>query len=183
MAKIDLQAFCDPTQSRFEHPFIFEGKVCAAAGPHVLRLNDPMELKVERMPPSNLKVLFDGAIGGVDDMVDLPEESSRMAKCCCPQCIEGLEHSELDPKCDLCKGSGVIDLKLYAAAPLGNYWISPKYIRLLRTLPGVKISTGLGTQRVGMVRPWYFTFDGGDGILMPCICAHELALDGEGGGS
>ncbi len=83
----------------------------------------------------------------------------------CPKCEGGTEsvHScpDCDCECDKCGGSGTIEAM--TTCEVNGTIFDIKYVRLIQALPGVQFPTappkGQGAR---------FTFDGGEGMVMPC---------------
>ena len=74
--------------------------------------------------------------------------------CDCPDCVD--THT-----CGICHGTGE-KLEKLPSVKFGEQLVSPKYLALLATLPGVRLANAVET-----LKPLHFKFDGGEGRLMP----------------
>jgi hypothetical protein len=80
----------------------------------------------------------------------------------CIHCFDGFQHDcpNCECECEECDGTGT-EIELISVA-LGPAILAAQYVKLLQTLPDIKIAVGSDRNR-----PMHFTFDGGDGLLMP----------------
>lgn len=109
--------------------------------------------------------------------MDVPEPVWTVEKCeCCqgtgkhcvaPAEIACEERDEIGIDCRDCVGGEIKKGTVTIDGPQGKVAFDSKYIAMLRNLPGVKIGV-LGNQCSPIPAiPSPFTFDGGDGLLMP----------------
>ena len=189
---IDLRRFC--SKDKFRHsllkPFTIGDYTYAASGPVCVRVEarsyfgpPPEDIKVEELgwPKGKMERMF---------RLDLPKEwpepkitpcencdgEGKIAKCgecegagfikCnlghdhdCPKCNGRGFRKGISETCQECKGDGVLRADLFLS--IGAACFNRKVIGDVLELPGLLVAQ---TNATG---PSYFTFNGGDGLMMP----------------
>ena len=85
----------------------------------------------------------------------------------CERCVgNGTAYGE---KCDECDGAGFILKEMQQSATVHDVTINAKWLRIVFSLPGVKIATAHNDRLL-------FTFDGGDGAIMGCRTRLDVDL-------
>jgi len=69
--------------------------------------------------------------------------------------------------CEDCEGIGKIEKRFIVSLNRGAVFVDLKYIKLANTLPGLWLKYD------GNQSPLYFTFAGGDGVMMPLVSQSE----------
>lgn len=194
-AAIDLQRFCARKHDDREHlhaPWPHKGRLYASNGHIMVRIPSPEHAEaVATHPAAMADQMFEAA--GKAGYIALPafEAPMRCDSCAgegkylqveCPDC-EGkgeFTHGTCLYDCQRCFGDGLIrasELDVGAAmhdcshcgglgyfrgegARIGDATYDRVYLRLLSTLSGVRVC-------VNGEKAMHFTFDGGDGLLMP----------------
>lgn len=170
---IDLQKFCavhDP-RNWLEKPFT-EGDFTYATNGHILvrvpRLDGYPDVH-EKMRETCLKVFATNPQGSL--VPGLPADPAvKMIKCdvcagsgeVCDGCggWNNIKRGhEVD--CDECDGTGEVESWGSNFVAVGCAHVEPRYLRLVKGLPNVMVYVN------GEEKALYFTFDGGDGLLMP----------------
>lgn len=168
---IDLQQFCatDKTRPYLLKPFS-AGEWSWATNGHIMvrvpRRSDVPE-RAKHGEPDVEKVIADTAEKLQGDFVPLPkvefpprdEDEEECENCdgsgkahSCPDC---------ECKCEECGGTGLYQPYRDVSVGIGEAIYSGKYVALLQSLPGpIRI-------RTSPEYPAHFTFDGGEGWLMP----------------
>ena len=156
---IDLQQFCatDLDREYLLAPFTKDGKTYATNGHICVRVvavegiaghkNAP---DAERLFPKLTHEMFALPSVEIPPPPDPPFEP-------CYICM-GVDSGD----CPECEGLGKTEVKETVAVQIGEAFFAAKYMRLLLGLPNTKVQSRPRTKDA-----MYFTFDGGDGILMP----------------
>ncbi len=182
---IDLQPFCsrDTSRADFATPFSLLAFTYFTNGHLAIRV--PRREDVTRPAPvfvasckKTLEDWFTEAQAVVGEMVPppmgplppwppAPERCTTcggMGEAECPHCKQDME-------CDECGGSGEITRSKHPYVEvLRGVILSSVYFGQIRALPGMRMNNFQQlpiTARKG--QPLYFTFDGGDGILLPIL--------------
>lgn len=162
-----LMRFCakDDLNASLNSPFFLNGQVLAS-NRHIAVRVDKSSIELVEGLSSNQKFakkiweLIDNTKAKGKPLVHLPTLPSPPA---CPACHGTGENEESGYRgvCCPCDGSGELpDLPFtYTKAGPGAY-IANRYLRLIAALPNPKIATD-------WLSVCYFTFDGGDGAVMP----------------
>lgn len=170
MNKESLQPFCssDGYRPYIEQPW--------SDGEFTIATDGKVMLKVDRLPdvPENAKapslrgILTMFARFPTEDssFIDLPPTPERPAlDDTCKSCRGSGQHFCADCNeshdCGKCDGSGKVEV--FHRVPLGCRIMSGDYLRLIETLPSLKVAINHG----GKKDPLCFKFDGGVGIVMP----------------
>lgn len=153
MTRENLKPFCispDWGRVELEEPFSRGGFSYATNGHVLIRVPRLVDVTSERGPASD--DLFVRAFSP-SEWLDVPDTGAPVMVRCeyCRGAAGG---------CDECDFTGRIEP--YTPIGVGDQFFQAKYLRLLRTLPGVKIGP---TCQMKAAR---FQFDGGDGLIMPC---------------
>jgi hypothetical protein len=163
MTEINLQPFCSTDPNRAEtmgKPFNANGKTYATNG-HILV---EVELRESVIPgildPVKVKRVVDlWKEGSWEKLPRLPRKKDVL----CIHC----EGGKLLKLCDGCGGTGKVEAE--QRIDIGERTLNAKYLRLMKSLPNVRINPAGGYQE-----PLSFKFDGGRGLLMPM----NIAADG-----
>ncbi len=194
MNKNDLMSFCsDENRKGITEPWS-EGEYTYATNGHILirvpRLDDVPQCDlapktVDKMFPESCpeKLYLVSVIHTSDS------QEPRICPLCngagkpdkCPECkgegtvelsnwyndyeveCASCEGTGKPPQCELCHGTGKVSDEIPAPVKIGHFWLAEKYVRLLKTLPGCVI----GNASHDPLKPAYYRFFGGDGLLMP----------------
>jgi hypothetical protein len=153
MTREDLKPFCISTdwgRVELEEPFS-HGLFSYATNGHILiRVPRLADVTSEKGPTSD--DLFVRAQSPAE-WIDVPDPGPALFDRC--DCCGGQPGG-----CDECDWTGRFEP--FTPVRVGDQFFQAKYLRLLRTLPGVKIGP---TFEMYAAR---FQFDGGDGLIMPC---------------
>jgi len=168
MSKIDLFQFCGETRN-IDRPFIADGKTYATNGHIAIRVNevrdDFEEAKVSVNFLASAVKAFDVDIKNIkpvkvtgmkNERIDCPQcdgTNKIRCECDCPFCENMVD-------CYTCNGTG-FDYAYTGECSYGNCRFNPKYLHMVQELPNSKMYASKRSNGVS-----YFTFDGGDGILM-----------------
>jgi hypothetical protein len=193
---LNLQKFCARSYDKREHlktAWAHKGWTYASNGHILLRVPAPEHADtVATHGAANAGSMVDDA--GKVSYIGLPNtpEPTRCDECAgvgqylqmkCPDC-EGkgeFTHGVYDYECRRCEGDGLVraaegeaggELQDCAACDgigyfrgigslVGNATYDRAYLHMLAKLPGVRVCTN------GPGKPMHFTFDGGEGLLMP----------------
>lgn len=163
---MDLQQFCAEDNPRINEPWS-RGEHTFATNGHILirvpRITDipdidgaPDAMRVWEkipMPPGESAVI-----------PDIPPAAWRV----CQTCAEA-EGGIIDPECDDCDGDGKFRDTAYTK--VGEMSFNDEYLRMIKVLPGYKFYPAVWESGIvnkgSNAPPSVFTFDGGDGLLMP----------------
>lgn len=162
-----LMRFCakDDLNESLNHPILMMGKILASNRDIAIRVDqDATELVdgvLEHQKISQkIWTLIKNTKAKRKPLIPLPTLPSPPA---CPTCHGTGENEESGYRgvCCPCDGSGELpDLPFtYTKAGPGAY-IANRYLRLIASLPNPQIATD-------WLSVCYFTFDGGDGVVMP----------------
>jgi hypothetical protein len=192
-----LQKFCsdDPTRENIAAPWSSGAHSYATSG-HILIRVPRIDDIPERGSVPNAEELFvnmDRKSWFPMDAISLPEPSSTTKECpeckglgaeerVCPECYGSgtvdfsNRYSEYEVdcrscdgegkihKCDHCGSDGKITTQDLQPTEIGGHHFQARYLRLLKSLPGCKVGPNETYLDVAA-----FTFDGGDGLLMPMM--------------
>jgi hypothetical protein len=165
---IDLKQFCSTEESRpYLHNPFSRGEYTFATNGHVLVRVPRLEGIAEQEKPAAEKTFSDsyrdGPRGSLIADISLPEKKQTECETCDGR---GTEHDcpDCNCRCDLCEGKGVIDVTTRLYVQIGETYFDGKYISQLMKLPGMRFEAQPAPKR-----PASFTFDGGDGVLMPVM--------------
>jgi hypothetical protein len=164
---IDLDKFCEKDGVRYylEKPFRLGGYIYATNGHLAVRIpDDGREAAEAYKSVSGIGKIFADAIARDGEQFTVPNialpDGPDEEKC--PAC-NGLGEPECDMEhmhdCPECDGTGMVETCIRVSVGVAEF--QRKYLRLLAELPNCKIFV----QRPD--RSAYFTFDGGEGCLMP----------------
>ena len=176
---IDLQAFCGDGEIDFRigSPFS-KGEWTYATNGHII-VRVPLVAGLREDGPNADKIFENATKGDRPSLIlvtpELPPLSDAQAVDCDDCDGTGLVHDcpSCDCKCEECSGTGLCD----GASPdkavsvqIGDVPFACEYIRLVSALPGLRITRPIKE------KPWWFSFDGGEGILMPLRAARETNI-------
>lgn len=176
---INLQAFCGDggIDFRIGSPFSKGDWTYATNGHIIIRV--PLVAGL-REDGTNAEKIFEDATKGVRPSLnfvvpELPPLTEAQAVKCSECDGTGSAHDcpSCDCSCDDCCGTGLIDgapPDKLVSVQVGGVPFACDYIRLISTLPSVQITKPIKE------KPWWFAFDGGEGILMPLRVARETNI-------
>jgi len=169
---IDLQKYCSTELFKLylHHPFSQSNYTYATNGHILVRV--PLRPDVEKQKKPNVSSVwpkYEPTAWIAPLTFDFPEPESLPCKDCynggrvhdCPGC-----------ECVCQKCGGTEEIFVIRAVKLGPLYIQEKYARLMMELPKIEIEA-----QPPLMGPVQFRFDGGRGLVMPCI------LPGHGGKS
>lgn len=162
---LDLKPFCSTKEHVLEirEPFPRGDFTYATNGHIMVRIpRRPEDAEVERAP--HAEKLFDKA--PLLALAPFPEINLPAAKIeDCVECDGGTEspHSCPDCSCECPKCEGDGQVEVMTTIELNGAIFNTKYLRLIQALPGVLFP--VAAPKAEGVR---FTFDGGEGMVMPC---------------
>lgn len=183
IGKRDPREYC-------HHPFLDDHYVCATDGAILVRmpLEPDMAFKKHTRSPKNIGVLFDKC--RASNRFEIPElPALNMCSVCggkgslfeqdCQDCDgDGcFDHGSHTYECKACDGAGTApggdkEVACYNCGALGvlplAVWIGgaffdARYLAKIIDLPGIMFNVVPGNSNAAA----YFTFDGGEGLLMP----------------
>lgn len=155
----ELQKFCDPSRDTLALPFSGEQFTYATNGHIVIRISRLTEVEPSEFAPKVTKLFAENPRDGLT-AVELPADIPALEIGTCPDCggAGKIVHLETEMVCDECDGSGHFERPERVA--VGDSGFANKYLLWLKELPDVKFYPS-------GIKPAPFTFDGGDGLLMP----------------
>ena len=162
MTMINLQQFCSTELGReyLHTPFARNGRLYATNG-HIL-----------------VRVKHDASPAGHPKAPDAEKLFPNPPPAVVPLPMVELPAPEPEPPCEVCNGTGQDDGQVCfccdgdgkgwvpdpVTVQIGSAYLASKYYRMLTALPNCRIQV---TAEMGYTdTPVYFTFDGGDGLLM-----------------
>jgi len=166
---IDLKPFCGSLKKCLMQPFSFGEHTYATNGHIIVRVprrGGVPELTDDR--PTVEKLNWDGERGEAAEIPELPERIPE-------ECGDAWEDEETgyrvccedkDDPCDIRAGEGIC-WKLQSIH-VGPGIFNVEYLRLIKGLPGYVFYPVAWGEKEYSANASYFTFDGGDGLLMPC---------------
>jgi hypothetical protein len=166
---IDLQPFCstNPTRRNLGRPWSLGVHTYASNGAIMVRVPRRHDIPPNAEAPDPVK-LFDKA--GAPTIrplpkLQLPQPDQEECEACKGR---GYEHDCPDCQCECaeCKGTGIVTEEI--SVNLGGAIFDTKYIKMLQDLPNCRIAIDFSPDW-GM----FFTFDGGDGLLMTMRYPHR----------
>lgn len=170
---VDLSKFCGAEDSRFylQKPWSRDGWTYASNGYILARVPLAQSIPDEPGCPDAAKVIAMVAGQSVSPLnLSLPEP--EFEDC---DCNDGKAHScpGCTCPCYQCAGTGRISLDSRTSVLVRGVNFSLAYVRLLTTLPGVQFTTEPPTPQPNTCVPSRFSFDGGEGALMPLRHPYE----------
>lgn len=162
---LDLKPFCSTKEHvrEIREPFPRGDFLYATNGHIMVRVPRPADaVEVERAP--HAEKLWDKT--PLLELAPLPAMTlPAVKKVDCASCGGGTESIHDCPncncECDTCGDQGEIEVQ--TTCEVNGTIFDTKYVRLIQTLPGVMFPTS-PPKDVGAK----FTFDGGEGMVMPC---------------
>lgn len=171
MEKIDLKPFCSENDIRYylNAPFS-EGEFSYASNGHILirvpRRDDVPEVDEKSTMKGRVdKLLAENPFVAAVPIPDIPPPVEADCYCCNGDGAHDYKCGGAPPyDCGECDGTGKqMDEpgdSTYPFVDVGGTHFAPKYLRLIKSLPGYQFSP-----IEGKASP--FKFDGGEGLLMP----------------
>lgn len=158
---IDLQKFVskDMQRSTIEKPWTRGGFTYATNGHIIVRVPARADVPEVMTAPDATKLKW-GVVGESVPIPDLPEPTMEE----CGDCF-AIEEDMKD--CEECKGTGKVPK--YHDVEVGGASFSAEYLALIKALPGYRfypVKNDFSKVRYS-ANPSPFTFDGGEGLLMP----------------
>ena len=165
---IDLQPFCstDPSRSYLHKPWSRDDYSTATNGHILVRVPRRADIEENDKAPDIMKVIgkiIPGQRLGPLPQIEFPEKVLENCGLC-----NGSGHQHDDQcesctcPCEDCNGIGIlVDHQKWMS--FDGTALALRYVRLLATLPGIMIPVKLNPSP----EPMPFSFDGGDGVLMP----------------
>ena len=168
---IDLKPFCGDNDIRYylNEPFS-EGEFTYATNGHILirvpRRDDAKEVEADSMKNRLPKMFADNPFLLPVEIPDIPPMVEGDCDCCNGEGTHDYKCGNAPPyACGECNGTGKQMTELgdtqWPEIEVGNAAFAPKYLRLIKTLPGIQFSPNTRDHSAA------FKFDGGDGLLMP----------------
>lgn len=163
---IPMQDFCGDLR-RYRRPFVMGGFLWATDARVLVRVpsDGPDSTPDEGITFPNAPAIFNSSFQEAGRFVPLRNREFEMEMCldCCGEPLPPCGACGCHPACKQCGGSGsvVSDRNVRLGAAL----VSPKYWRLLASLPGCQVvlpKKGQGDDPISV------RFDGGQGLWMPC---------------
>lgn len=165
-SKIDLQVFCDKDNAKIGKPFSLGEYTYATNGHIAVRVpRDPNVPEIEA--PPKIDACFAREFNPLASRRALknpipPAAAAKTKKC--EECGgRGVEHECHSCKCKCweCEGSGWYEEIRYQSLEIGSRIFNVHAVRKILTLPSVLFDADGKGKAIG------FTFDGGEGMLMP----------------
>ena len=166
--KIDLQAFCANERDMRRHlqaPFELDGFVYATNGHWMIRVPAAYygghRAFVDGLHPKRAAILVGSALASAGEFLPLPEIAEPKMCTACSGSGEHVYRDEIGPEdCFECDGRG----RERGVIAIGDSHYARHYVwRLRKAIPGVRIKTR------GAMEAASIEFDGGHGLLMPCM--------------
>ena len=154
---IDLKPFCGIKDARWylNGPFSLGEYSYATNGCVIVRVPRRPEIAEVPEAPKPEKLFAEHQPDPAAKWFDVPELPKPEMKDCL-YC-----NDDVGQPCEECNGTGKVEKM--RTVDIGDVHFQLKLLRLLKSLPNCKIIP----HRQDAI---YFTFDGGDGLLMPMIC-------------
>ena len=158
---IDLKKFCSQWNQRYIVPWSRGDYTFATDGRIIIRLPRMADVLEKEDTPDALILWANVLISG--DPVSIPNlPPPKLVRC--EDCLG--ESKEAIAECEECEGTGMI--RAVQNTEVGGMTFADQYLELIKELPDykfypVKYDFSLGFK----APPSPFTFDGGDGLLMP----------------
>jgi hypothetical protein len=193
LTKNDLQKFCatyDGTGRSIDKPWSRNVYTFATNGHVVIRIKRLDDVPENPKAPGTFN-LWPKRIPPFVEIPDLPEQEFESCKECggagkisiCPECDGDCvvtfknKYNEYECDCESCGGSGKAkghdqicdecdgsgNFPLIKTIKVGNCFFSNHYLALIKELPGLKFAP----HETDQIAAAYFSFDDGDGLLMP----------------
>lgn len=172
-----MKPFCSTELSRpYLHTPFSLGEFTVATNGHILVRVPRMANVAEISQILSVDALFHDPVKGYRELgrLDIPVVAETIEKCgdCngrgtyghahdCPDCT-------CDETCEECNGTGKVTRIPKISVEIGGLIFDAKYVRMLLALPNLQIEG-----RLKKAERMRFTFDGGDGALMPMRAEHE----------
>ena len=167
--EVNLDFFCHDTRPELLKPFSIRDHSYASNGHWLVRVArrvDIVELDDEVLFQRVLKVISEaGQPGNVHEVIVSLPPATEIACTACGG--NGKEHSDCpccECECSFCDGDGICSSDTDLSVGIGASSCSGVLIRHLLTLPKFRIAPRSKKQNSA---PLWFSFDGGDGLLMP----------------
>ena len=159
---MDLKPFCSKYRPYLHEPWSRDAHTYAANGYIAARVPRRDDVSENPKAPA-CERLFDKIDRSLPlrsiPHYDVPEPKATDCSYCHGRCHEH-DCPDCSCECEYCDGLGRNIASCSVA--LGPGLFAARYIQLLATLPGILIAPG-----PDRFTPAYFTFDGGDGLIMP----------------
>jgi hypothetical protein len=177
--EVNLDFFChDNTRPELAKPFSIHAHSYASNEHLLVRISrrpDIAEHADEKFRQGVLRVISDAGEPVNFHTVSLPPET----EVACTQCGgNGKEHDcpRCECACSFCDGDGVQSSDFGLSVAIGNSPCQAGHIRHLLSLPGFRIAPRSKEQNDAPLR---FSFDAGDGLLMPlgCECGKHIIAE------
>lgn len=161
MTTLNLQPFCSTWNPNYKIPWSRGFYTFATDGSIIVRMPIVADIPDNPDSPDALRLWASVSISG--DPVSIPElPPVKMTRC--EDCLG--ESKAAIQECEECSGTGMV--RGIQSTIIAGMTFADKYLELIKALPGykfypVKYDFNLGKSPP----PSPFTFDGGEGLLMP----------------
>ena len=160
---INLKSFCAKDNYRhMEIPWSRGAYTFATDGGIIVRVPKIPDIPDNANSPDALKLWAKVEIGNLEWTANLPDlPPVKMTPC--EDCLG--ESRAAIRECEECGGMG--NVRDVQNTVVDGMTYANKYLKLIKRLPGYKFYPVKHDLSISSVPPSYFTFDGGDGLLMP----------------